>query len=430
MIQLAKILFSDGKIVQREADSVEECIKKVKDQREWIHEQNVDDLLEFFEKVGNYWAKNFTQDIGINARHLTSFLSKAHLGKKLDISLRGNRDVLERFVDLTDPELMFHAQPRGLVVHWIAGNVEILGIFSVLQALITKNVSIIKAPSKYDLLVKLIASLKDVKTSSINGSDLLNCIEIVYINRDDIKNQELLSMEADVRIAWGGKDAVNSIVSLPKSPFTEDIIYGPKYSYAIVDEESLKNQSEKITQRIAVDVSMFDQYACSSPHTILVDTQNENVVEEFSKKLAKSLDDVNRIIIPKGKSNPEKSLEIIDVRTEYGLKGKVLSSDGTEWTVISSKETSLANPTFSRVIHVRRLDYNKLLKENISRKIQTIAMVVNQKKRFELIDKLTLLAGDRCPNVGTMSLFDSPWDGMFGMDRMVRWITTYKNEEN
>jgi len=24
-------------------------------------------------------------------------------------------------------------------------------------------------------------------------------------------------------------------------------------------------------------------------------------------------------------------------------------------------------------------------------------------------------------------LFDSPWDGMFGMDRMVRWVTTYKN---
>jgi hypothetical protein len=55
---------------------------------------------------------------------------------------------------------------------------------------------------------------------------------------------------------------------------------------------------------------------------------------------------------------------------------------------------------------------------------------MEQEKRFELIDNLTLLAGDRCPNVGNMSLFDSPWDGMFGMDRMVRWITTYKNEYN
>jgi hypothetical protein len=431
VIQLAKILFSEGKVSQKEVNSVEECINRINNQREWIHEQNVDDLLEFFEEVGKFWAKKFSNEIGLNSKHLTSFLSKSHLEKKLDISLHGNRNSLEQFVDLSDPELMFHAQPRGLVVHWIAGNVEILGIFSVLQALITKNVSIIKAPSKYELLIKLIESLKYIKTSKINGSKLVNCIEIVYVNRDDIKNQELLSMEANIRIAWGGEDAVNSIVSLPKSPFTEDIIYGPKYSYSIIDEESLKNQSDKIAQRIAVDVSMFDQYACSSPHTILVDTENEQVIEEFSKKLAKSLDDVNRILIPKGESNPEKSLEIIDVRTEYGLKGKkVLSSNGTEWTVIVSNETTLANPTFSRVIHVRKLDLEGLLKENISRKIQTISMEIEQKKRFKLIDRLTLLAGDRCPNVGTASLFDSPWDGIFGMDRMVRWITTYKNKEN
>ena len=430
MIQLAKILFSDGKVSQKEVDSIEECISKVNSQREWIHEQKVDDLLEFFEEVGKFWAKEFSNEIGLNSKHLTSFLSKSHLRKKLDIALHGNSDSLEQFVDLSDPELMFHAQPRGLVVHWIAGNVEILGIFSVLQALITKNVSIIKAPSKYGLLIKLIESLKDIKTSKINGSELLNCIEIVYIDRDDIKNQKLLSMEANVRIAWGGKDAVNSIVSLPKSPFTEDIIYGPKYSYSIIDEESLKIKSDKIAQRIAVDVSMFDQYAGSSPHTILIDTKNEKVIEEFSKKLAKSLDDVNRILIPKGESNPEKSLEIIDVRTEYGLKGKVLCSSGTEWTVILSNETTLANPTFSRVIHVRRLDLEGLLKENISRKIQTISMEIEQKKRFKLIDRLTLLAGDRCPNIGTASLFDSPWDGIFGMDRMVRWITTYKNKEN
>ena len=48
----------------------------------------------------------------------------------------------DEFVDLDDPNLLFHAQPRGISCHWIAGNVDILGIFSVIQALITKNVSI------------------------------------------------------------------------------------------------------------------------------------------------------------------------------------------------------------------------------------------------------------------------------------------------
>jgi len=424
---LAKILLSEGKVSNQEIESIQKIIDNVNKQRQWLHSQQIDDLLEFFDKLGQHWAEKFSKEIGVNSKHLISFLSKENLGKKLDIALRGNRNVLEKFVDLSDPELMFHAQPRGIIIHWIAGNVEILGIFSVVQALITKNVSIIKAPSKFELLLKLVESMKEIKTEKILGSDLLKCIEIVYVDRDDQKNQELLSKNADVRIAWGGGEAVKSITTLPKSLFTEDIIYGPKYSYAIVDEQSLLQNSEKIAQRIAIDVSMFDQYACSSPHTVFVESDNNEIIDDFAKKIAKSLDAVNRIIIPKKETTPEKSLEILDIRTEYVIKGNVISSQGTEWTVISSDEKNLAKPTFSRVIHVRKLDKEKLQEENSSRKIQTIAVVMEQKKRYEIIDKLTLLAGDRCPNVGNMSLFDSPWDGMFGMDRMVRWITTYKN---
>ena len=413
--------------MNQETESVQKIIDNITKQRRWLHSQQIDDLLEFFDKLGHFWAEKYSKEIGVNSKHLITYLSKENLGKKLDIALRGNRNVLEKFVDLSDPELMFHAQPRGIIVHWIAGNVDILGVFSVVQALITKNVSIIKAPSKFELLLKLVESIKEIKTEKISGFDLLRCIEIVYVDRNDLHNQELLSKNADVRIAWGGEEAVNSITSLPKSPFTEDIIYGPKYSYAIVDEQSLLQNSEKIAQRIAIDVSMFDQYACSSPHTIFVESDNNEILDDFVKKIAKSLDDVNRILIPKKEIEPKKALEILDIRTEYRIKGNIISSKGTEWTVISSDENNLAKPTFSRVIHVRKLDIKKLLEENLSRKIQTIAIVMEQKKRYEIIDKLTLLAGDRCPNVGNMSLFDSPWDGMFGMDRMVRWVTTYKN---
>jgi len=425
---LTKILLSKGKLLDKETESIQNSIDNVNNQRQWIHSQNIDDLLEFFDKLGRYWAEKYSQEIGVNSKHLISFLSKENLGKKLDIALRGNRNVIEKFIDLSDPELIFHAQPRGVVVHWIAGNVDILGIFSVVQALITKNVSIIKAPAKYQLLLKLIQSIQEIKTKKIFGSELIKCIEIIYVDRNDHMNQQLLSKNADVRIAWGGEEAVNSITTLPKSPFTEDIIYGPKYSYAIVDEESIIQNSEKIAQRVAMDVSMFDQYACSSPHTIFVESDNEEIINNFAKKIAKSLEDVNRILIPKKEITPEKSLEIIDIRTEYGIRGNVISSKGTEWTVICSNEKEFAKPTFSRVIQVRKFNKEFILEENSSRKIQTIAVVMEQEKRYELIDKLTLLAGDRCPNVGNMSLFDSPWDGMFGMDRMIRWVTTYKTK--
>mgnify|MGYP000067431600 CR=1 FL=1 len=79
--------------------------------------------------------------------------------------------------------------------------------------------------------------------------------------------------------------------------------------------------------------------------------------------------------------------EIIDIRTEYGIRGNVISSKGTEWTVICSNEKEFAKPTFSRVIQVRKFNKEFLLEENSSRKIQTIAVVMEQEKRYELIDE-------------------------------------------
>lgn len=423
---MAKILIFDGKKVNVETKLIEDHVKKIQNSRAWLHSKNVDDLIEYFDKLGKFWTSEFKDRIGPNSRYVSYFLSKRYMKNKLDVALHGNRHALDTFVDLGDDELLFHAQPRGVISHWIAGNVDLLGIFSAIQALITKNVSIIKAPAKHDLLIELLDSFSKVDTDEIKGNDILHCIQVVYLRHDDTDNQTILSKAADVRVAWGGWEAVNSIISLPKSPFTEDIVYGPKYSYIIIDEVSLKNNLNQIVQKIAIDVSMFDQYACSSPHTVLIDTKNDEIIDSFAKHLAKALDDVNRILLPKQTMTEEKSLEIISLRAESSLTGRVYSSKGVEWTVVSSNETTLAKPVFSRVVHVHRLDYDKLINENNSRKIQTIGIVMDKDKRLQLVDKLTLHGGDRCPNVGSMSLFDSPWDGMFGMERMVRWVTTYK----
>jgi len=423
--QLAKLLISKGKFVNSEATIIEESVKSIQNSREWLHSQKIDDILDYVDMIGKHWSNNFQKNIGSHSSHVKNFLSKSYLEKKLDIALHGDRHSLDDFIDLGDSELLFHAQPRGVACHWIAGNVNILGIFSAIQSLLTKNVSIIKAPSNYDLLVDLLISLENINTKKISGKKMLECFEVLYIEQSDIKNQKILSDSADIRIAWGGADAIKSITSLPKSPFTEDIIYGPKYSYVIIDEESIQKQQTQLAQKIALDVSTFDQYACSSPHTVFIKTKNPKIISDFSNSLSQAMDDVERILLPKQKETDEKSKEIISIRSEYEIKGKVTSSKNLNWTVIVSDEEGLAQPTFSRVIHVRPFKNNNVILGD-NRKIQSIGLAINENDRFELIDKITFFGGDRCPSLGKMSYFDSPWDGMFGMDRMVRWITTYK----
>ena len=422
---MTKLLISNGELVNSETGSIGESIELIKTSRKWLHEQKIDDILEYVDVVGKRWSDEFKERIGTNTSHVKDFLSKSHLENKLDIALHGNRHSLDNFVDLKDPKLLFHAQPRGVSCHWIAGNVAILGIFSSIQSLITKNVSIIKAPADYELLSDLIYSLKDINTEKISGKDILKCFEVVYIDRDDHENQKLLSNSADIRVAWGGHDAIRSITSLPKDPFTEDIIYGPKYSYVIIDEKAISENMINISQKIALDVSTFDQYACSSPHTVFIKTKDEKMISDFSKSLSKEMENVERMLLPKVKETEEKAKEIISTRSEYEIKGKVISSKNLSWTVIISDEDGFAQPTFSRVIHVRPYNEDSLIIRD-SRKIQSIGISVDEKERLNLVDKITFFGGDRCPSLGKMSFFDSPWDGMFGMDRMVRWITTYK----
>ena len=46
-----------------------------------------------------------------------------------------------------------------------------------------------------------------------------------------------------------------------------------------------------------------------------------------------------------------------------------------------------------------------------------------------MIDSITFNGIDRCPRFGNMTLYESPWDGMFPVDRLVRWIALNKEEK-
>lgn len=415
-------------LYEKDENDLYPIIETLKKRQDWLHNLLVDDILDFFDKLGKLW-KSQNNKFGTNLKHVGDFLSRENLSRELTISLRGNYHALDEFVELySDKRLLYHAQPRGLTVHWIAGNVDILGVFSVVQALVTKNLCLIKAPHDYKILRELLLSFKDIKTEKISGQEFIKCIALVYVERNDEKNQQFLSNSADARIAWGGEEAISTILSLKKKFFTEDIMYGPKYSYAIIDSHSASVEAKNIAQKLAVDICVFDQYACNSPHTILIespDGENE-ISKNFAKELANAMDAVNRLLLPKPPISEKKSMDILSLRTEYDLKGEVFCPQNTDWTVIYSNENGLAEPCFSRVVFVRPIKNAMDVRDLNTKKVQSIGLAINDpQKRKKIADLLTMKGGDRCPSIGTMSLFGSPWDGMFGMDRLVRWITIY-----
>ncbi len=427
MVKVTLIEYNQGKYGQKSVPA-QTLVSELKSRQEYLHNLKIMDLVDFFGALSKSWDTSELIKKNFFSKNLVEFFSKKAILENLKISLRGDVQVLDDFKDLGSENILFHAQPRGLTVQWLAGNVPILGLFSIFSALLTKNMCLAKASSKgYKDLVYLLYLASKVNTKKISGKDLMRAVTIVLVDNDDRETHEFISKCADVRIAWGGDEAIKNIESLAKNPYCEDIIFGPKYSYALIDSESLDQNFNKLAQNLAVDVSVFDQYACSSPHTVFVQESKKYSALAFAQALGQKLDFVSKKLIAKGDVDPSKAYEIISIRNEYAIRGKVFGSKGTDWTVIYSKDKDLFNGCFSRVIAVKPIKKLEEISKFNSRKMQTLGLGMALSNKLQLIDKITINGIDRCPNLGYMTFLQSPWDGMFVFDRLVRWVTINKD---
>lgn len=364
---------------------------------------------------------------------LKNWCSPDSLTRVADASLQGARGYLDGFrgIDGTNRKMM-RARERGLAVHWLSGNVPVLGMLTVAQSMLARNANLIKASRGFSTVVPLLLESfrgLEVKTWSgkmLRGDDLLQSTAVVYFGHDDIEAQTLFSAEGDIRLAWGGKDAIEAISQLPKKYFAEDILFGPKISFMVIGKEYLHSEQicRKIARRAATDVSVFDQYGCSSPHTIFVEKGGKTSPREFAEILATEMMKA-MIRIPKAPVDAGTAGKIASVRLRYEFEGDLWCSHGTEWTVLydEDQQKGLAEPCYSRVITVRAVDDMMRTAEFVHQGIQTIGLGLDEPRKLEFAERATARGAERLPEIGRMTFFDTPWDGLFVLHRMVRWVT-------
>ena len=73
-------------------------------------------------------------------------------------SLNGNILSIDKFVKSEPLNKLIKANPRGIITHWLAGNVPILGMISLIQGILTKNTNIIKLPKQNGMILPLMVS--------------------------------------------------------------------------------------------------------------------------------------------------------------------------------------------------------------------------------------------------------------------------------
>jgi hypothetical protein len=348
-------------------------------------------------------------------------------------ALHGRPEALDGFVRLgNNDSVLLRAQPRGLVVHWVAGNVPVLGMVSFIQSLLCKNGNLLKvAHSSAGLLPQLLAGFAGVsytnpRGETLFGRTLLDAVSVVYADRHDEAAARELSLAADVRVAWGGREAVEAIINLPHHFGTEDIVFGPKISFAVVGRERLSDleAARRTAAAIAADACAFDQQGCNSPHTVFVERGGGISPAAFAALLGDAMEVEGRRSAPRH-VDPADAMNVLGVRSEYAIRGDAYFSPAVNWMVVyADEDKGLADPCYVRTLFVRPVDDVLAVAEFCSRGTQTVGLAVDQ-RRQALADALTARGVDRCPNVGAMRLYDTPWDGLFPMERMVRWVSTY-----
>ena len=415
-------------------DDYDNRIKEIKLKNNYLRNLPIEAILNYLDSLVVYWLTDKKSEFlkifsHLGVSFLINFLKRINLEQLLKESLHGDIHTLDNFINIDALNKQIMAHPRGVITHWLSGNVPVLGMISLIQGIITKNANIIKLPRENGLVLPLMASQIanfefNFNNTIIKGSDLLGSCMFIYCDKNDRKGQESLSLNSDIRVAWGGKEAVETVMSLPRKYGTDDVIFGPKYSFAVIGRNSFdKDQLEDITYKLAMDASVFEQQGCNSPHTVFVENGGEVNPLNFAKTLAISMDEILKRI-PKNPVSADEAYAIVNTRSEYSFSGQVFSSKGTEWTVIYSEEKGLAKACYQRIIFVRPVNNMSEILNYIDEKShQTIGLCINEGEKNEFAKRATEKGIERITELGKMSYFDYPWDGMFPINRFVRWVS-------
>ena len=416
-------------------EQMRDIIRQLNIKREWLVKQPIDALIGLIGVVAKKWGDPINpvnielKDKGLY--FLSAWCSPEHLVRITTTGLRGNRMYMETFLPMSQSTIQYlKATSRGLICHWLAGNVQVLGMFALVQCILTKNVNLLKVSSKDNgVFQRMLEAFVGTSFTTpggytITGDELLKTIGVVYYNHKDTALGNMMSASASARIAWGGREAVQTVANYPANFDCEDIILGPKLSFSVIAKEKLMDERKvnKLARKVAVDASVFDQTGCASAHNIYVEKGGNISPKDFAAMIAEGMRKTTAQI-PKGAVSPEQISAIHSIRGIYDFKGTVFASDDSTWTVLYSEDNELNPPVYSRVLFVHPVDHINDSLQYIDENIQTIGLAATGQKAIDYAESAVAAGAMRLPDFGKMLNFESPWDGIFIMERLVKWNT-------
>jgi hypothetical protein len=411
--------------VQPAADSLAAIVESLNRQREWLAKVPVESLIGLFADFAARILRDPRTKSLEGCMFLSAWLSANNLRQLLELNLNGNPAFLDGFQPVGRNFLA--AKPQGLAAMWMAGNVATLPLFSLVPALLAKNVCMVKLANFDPVgMDKLLAVLAESQAGQLQGAELLDAAAVVWFDYRNRALNEQMSLAADVKLMWGGAEAIRAISSLSRHEHCSEIIFGPKYSIGVIDRERLEGDTAKLEDAIAGfvrDIAIFEQRACSAPQTIFVERSVKYTLHEvgeiFARQFAK--------LPPKPGLDPYTTMQIVNIRARWAMdenRDAIASADGANWTVCLDREVSLKEAVQSRTIFLTEVESWRQIIPLLSPKMQTAGVAFGRSEvAREFAEAATQIGVARCVRPGIMNNYESPWDGKLLINQLVRWVT-------
>ncbi|MBI4573398.1 MAG: acyl-CoA reductase [candidate division NC10 bacterium] len=341
--------------------------------------------------------------------------------------------------ELGDPEVLDGFRPRpgargshralgpALTTHIFSGNVPGLPAVSLVHGLLVKSANLGKPAADEPVFAALFA-----RSIASVDSRLAAAVAILPWTGGDAAVEAAAFAVSEAVIAYGSDDSIESIRSRVP-PGVRFVGHGHRLSLAVIGREAMDpGRVASLAERVAHDVSLFDQQGCVSPHVVYVERGGAIPPEAFAERLGEAMAVFERRM-PRGRLTTEEGAAIRQARAEAefselrGDRDRLFASPaGTAWTVIYEVDPAFVSSCLNRVVRVKGLadlgDLPDLLRP-VSRHLQTVGVALSPERRNRLADLLAPLGVCRVCPVGEMPHPPLHWhhDGGFSLLPLLKW---------
>jgi len=308
--------------------------------------------------------------------------------------------------------------PR-LITHILPGNISGTAVVSLVCGLLAKSANLAKVSTDELLLPVLFArSLHQIRP------ELAESMAILTWDNSDTRITQAAFQRADLAIVYGSDETIAQIrEKIP--PATRTLFHGHRLSLGVIARESIRRE---VAEQAAVDIALYDQMGCLSPHLYYVESLGGHNPLEFAHWLSQALYAVSNRL-PKGETSPNIAAQIQQLRGSLPLRGgKVISSPkGLDWTVLYDPDPHFSASPLSRTIWVKPVhDLTEIGPhlEPIRSALQAVGIAIPEERQPELIPAIVKMGASRICAIGKMQTPPITWhhDGQFRLANLLRFI--------